>query len=68
VTNPRDAGPHSREGAPAPGTGSPAGEAALPDKPILEWTEEDWARWIAGPAPASPPPPGPSPPTPSPSR
>ena len=62
MSNPQDAGPHSREGRPAPGAGNPAGETSLPDKPILEWTEEDWARWIAAPPSAPPASPEPSPP------
>ena len=45
------------EGSPgepgAPGAGGPTAEgddATLPDKPVLEWTKEDWARWIEGPS------------------
>ncbi|MGH9153755.1 MAG: hypothetical protein ACRD03_15445, partial [Acidimicrobiales bacterium] len=68
MTIPEDAGAPPRDGDPAPGTaeatpGAAPGAgpgAALPDKPILEWTEEDWAGWIARPpallADDSPPP------------
>ncbi|MFP5376490.1 MAG: hypothetical protein ACLGIO_06880, partial [Acidimicrobiia bacterium] len=57
MTLPEDAGAPPRDGDPAPraaeaAAGPAAGAepaATLPDKPILEWTEEDWATWIARP-------------------
>ena len=53
MSDPANAGPPSHGDGPAPGTGGGADGAntgsLLPDKPILEWTEADWARWIASP-------------------
>lgn len=31
----------------------PAGTSSLAEKPVLEWTAEDWARWIGEPPPVS---------------
>ncbi|MGH9179772.1 MAG: hypothetical protein ACRD0N_14610, partial [Acidimicrobiales bacterium] len=38
------AGGANEEGLPPPGTTDPV----LATKPVLEWTHEDWARWVAG--------------------
>jgi hypothetical protein len=38
------AGGANEEGLPTPGTT----DAQLASKPVLEWTHEDWARWVAG--------------------
>lgn len=42
---------------PGPASPSDAGAAVLSEKPVLEWTTEDWARWIEEPSLLSRPPP-----------
>lgn len=53
-TSPDD--PRAAAAAPGPeGDGLPLGveDPELADKPVLEWTKDDWARWVLGGTPAA---------------
>jgi len=53
VSRPETAGGEGRSRAADQDAPGRAGTVDLSQKPVLEWTTEDWERWISGPAPAA---------------